>query len=429
MDRQVRPRGRIRIPGTTELLLLILEYAWVVTVILNGNSVYHASAQKEYYLLELCVLLTVLLLCFNWFIGRIRLVVREAIVAMGILLYCVVYISARQDSMGVVDFTMLFVAGLPSLYLLFVGLQKEGLLLPLIFKFVTVLTILAALSIYFWIFGTCMRWIRPTSTFLISWGYTKRIWGFYGIHFQTQLDTTFLKEALIYRNSSIFAEAPMYNLWLDIALAIELFLKKRASRSRMVLLVITILTTMSVTGILFLALCAVLWIVQNYREQSAFVKRMIIAVSLLLVLPLIVGLVSYSLVMKSDTTSYAMRLSDYVAGIKLWWDHPIFGGGYANLRALQQYSYDPTGVLGFSNSVMAVLGTGGLWMSLLFFLPHFGILSSRVSGSRRVSCFGVSYLFLFCTTAYFGRFIAVMMIALESVLILYPHQTDGCRQS
>ena len=422
MDRRLRSKGRIRIPGTTELLLLLLEYAWVLTVILNGNSVYHASAQKEYHLLELCVLLTVVLLLVNWFTGRIRVVVREVIVAVGLLLYSVVYISARQDSMSVVDFAFLFAGGLPSLYLLFVALHKEGRLLQLIFKFVTVLTVLAAISIFFWLFGSNMRWIRPTTSFFINWGYTKRIYGFHGIHFQTQLDTTFLREEFIYRNSSIFAEAPMYNLWLDIALAIELFLKKKPSRGRVILLAVTVLTTMSVTGILFLVLCTVLWIVQDYRKQSAFMKRMIIAMTLLLMFPVLVALVSYSLMMKSDTTSYILRLSDYVAGVKLWWEYPIFGGGYANLRALQQYSYDPNGVLGFSNSVSAVLGTGGLWMSVLFFLPHFGMVLPRASGSREYSCFGICYLFLFCTTAYFGRFVAVMMIAFEAVLILYPRR-------
>ena len=86
MDRRLRTKGRIRIPGTTELLLILLEYAWVLTVILNGNSVYHASTGKDYHLLELCVILTVVLIAVNWFTGRIHLAVREAIVAVGLLL-------------------------------------------------------------------------------------------------------------------------------------------------------------------------------------------------------------------------------------------------------------------------------------------------------------------------------------------------------
>lgn len=427
MERELRSRAVIRIPGFTELLLIVLEYLWAVVVVLNGNSVYHASAVKDYRLLELCLILTVTLLLLNWFIGRIRVTARDTIVAVAMMIYGVVYISARQASMSVVDFALLFCCSLPSLYLLFIGLQKRGLLLGLIRKIVDVVFVLALISLFFWVFGTLLQIIRPNMATYINWGYAKRVMGYHGVHFQVQLDTTFFKDQYVHRNSGIFAEAPMFNLWLDIAIAIELFLKRRPSKLRVAVLAVTVVTTISVTGLLFLALCLVLWVVQGYREQSAFHKRMIIATMLLMLIPLLVVIVSYSLVMKSDTRSYDMRLSDYTAGLQLWWDYPIFGGGYANLRALQQYSYAPNGVLGFSNSVAAVLGTGGLWITLLFYIPHFGILSNRWSGSKKISCFGLCYLFLFCTTAFFGRFVAVMMIAFEIVLLQYPQVQD--RQS
>lgn len=424
MEREYRPRGIIRIPGTTELLRIVLEYLWALVVVLNGNSVYHANAAKDYHLLELCLVLTVALLLVNWFVGRIRVTAKSAITAVGIMLYSVVYISARQASMSVMDFAMLFSCSLPVLYLLFIELQKQGLLMELIHKIVDVVFVLAVISLFFWIFGTILEVIQPNMATYINWGYSKRIMGYHGIHFQIQLDTTFFKEEYIHRNSGIFAEAPMFNLWLNIALAIEVFLKRKASRLTVAVLVVTVFTTMSVTGILFLALCVLLWAIRGYREQSAFGKRVIIATMLLVMIPLMAILISYSLVMKSDTRSYDMRLSDYTAGVQLWWDYPIFGGGYANLRALQQYSYTPNGVLGFSNSVSAVLGTGGLWIALLFYIPHFGILSSRWTRSKKISCFGLCYLFLFCTTAYFGRFVAVMMIAFEIVLLQHPQEYD-----
>lgn len=99
---------------------------------------------------------------------------------------------------------------------------------------------------------------------------------------------------------------------------------------------------------------------------------------------------------------------------------PIFGGGYGNLQALLVYMYSPDGVLGFSNSLTAVLGTGGLWMSLVFYIPLFGILSPRLSGSKNMSCFGLCYAYLFCTTAYFGRFIIVVMAAFGLVILSQP---------
>ncbi|MBQ7345427.1 MAG: O-antigen ligase family protein [Oscillospiraceae bacterium] len=425
MERELRSRGIIRIPGTLELLIIFLEYAWALVVVLNGNSVYNASAIKDHHLIELCFLLTLALLLVNWFSGRIRLVTRDAIVAVAMVLYSVVYISARHAVMSVMDYAMLFTFCLPTVYLLFTGLQKQGILMDLIHKIVDVVVVLALISLFYWVFGVIMGLIRPNMVTYINWGYSRCIIGYDGLHFQTQLDTTFMREAFLYRNSGIFAEAPMFNLWLDIALAIELFLHHKPSRAKVVVLAVTVITTISVTGVLFLALCVVLWMSQSYRRQSVTYKRLIVAGVILVVIPVVVLMVVYSLLMKSETRSYDMRLSDYMAGLQLWWDHPIFGGGYANLRALAQYNDTSNGVVGFSNSIAAVLGTGGLWMSIVFCVPLFGTLSKRWTRSGRVSCCGTCFLLLFCTTAFSARFIAVLMIALELTFLQYPQGRDA----
>ena len=48
------------------------------------------------------------------------------------------------------------------------------------------------------------------------------LFGYFGIHFNTQIESSY--GINIYRNSSIFTEAPMFNLWLNLALGIELFI-------------------------------------------------------------------------------------------------------------------------------------------------------------------------------------------------------------
>ena len=62
-------RSRLRIPATNKSLLIFLEYCWALVVILNGNSVYHASAVRNYYLLPLSVGMTVVLLVGNIALG------------------------------------------------------------------------------------------------------------------------------------------------------------------------------------------------------------------------------------------------------------------------------------------------------------------------------------------------------------------------
>jgi hypothetical protein len=279
---------------------------------------------------------------------------------------------------------------------------------------------LAAISLFFWFFGVVFEVIRPNMRTYITWGRFGWIEGFSGLHFKIQLDTTFFKDQFLYRNSGIFAEAPMLNLWLDFALAIELFMRDKVSRLRITLLVVTIFTTMSLTGFFFLALCLVLNLMRDHHTMSRKRHSFTVALIVVLILPALLVIIVYSMVLKTETQSYLMRLTDYLSGIMLWSDNPIFGSGYGNLRSIMEYSYSPNGTLGFSNSLTAVLGTGGLWMALLFYFPHFGATLQRWSGSKQLSCFAICNLFLFCTTAYFARYLAVTMIALELALLQRP---------
>ena len=420
MNNSILCSGRIKIPRCRNLLPSLLEYLWAVMLVLNGNSVYHASSIQDYYLLESCLILTYLLLVVYLFLKRIHLYSNDLTISVGLALYGVTYLCAQQGNMSSSDFAMLFVIGLPGLYLLFCQMRREGMLLPLMRKVENVVCVLAAISLFFWFFGVVFEVIRPNMRTYITWGRFGWIEGFSGLHFKIQLDTTFFKDQFLYRNSGIFAEAPMLNLWLDFALAIELFMRDKVSRLRITLLVVTIFTTMSLTGFFFLALCLVLNLMRDHHTMSRKRHSFTVALIVVLILPALLVIIVYSMVLKTETQSYLMRLTDYLSGIMLWSDNPIFGSGYGNLRSIMEYSYSPNGTLGFSNSLTAVLGTGGLWMALLFYFPHFGATLQRWSGSKKLSRFAICNLFLFCTTAYFARYLAVTMIALELALLQRP---------
>lgn len=416
MIEQNRRPLRYTIPTFTQIALTVVEYAWAVVVVLNGNSVYHASAFKEYHLLELSLFLTLLLLLMVMYVYRIRPVWDQLLVAVGAMIYAVIYLSVKQSQMAVTNYLYLLVGGLPSLLLLFSILHSRGMLLQLLRKLFNVVFVLALVSLYYWLFGVTLKLIPPNCSISIKWGVLRQVVGYNGIHYVIQADTTFLPDQWVYRNSSLFAEAPMFNLWLDIALAGELFLKPRASKGRVAVLAVTVLTTMSVTGIMFLALCVVLHVCLNYREMERRQKMLVLAAGFFL-LPVALGSMFSVLILKSDTESYAMRLGDYVAGVRLWMDHPLFGSGYGDLAPLMKYAYSPNGVIGFSNSLTAVLGTGGLWMALVFYVPHLAMLFPRNTGDKKLVCFGVCDLFLFCTTLYYARYIGTVLIVFSTVVV------------
>lgn len=415
--------GAIR--KTADLYLVLLEYLWAAYVILNGNSVFHASA-KDLHLLEISVALTYALLLSNFMLRRLRATRMNVVFMIIVLMYCTLYLSVMQTKMNAGIFIKLFVLAAPAMFLLFVELHRKGRLMVLMSRFVDLICILAVISLAFWYLGVIAKVIAPDMYIEINWGNFRYAEGFFGIHYAFQLDTTFFPDAYIYRNSGIFAEAPMFNLWLDFALAIELFLKEKPSKFRVALLIVTILTTMSVTGILFIVLCMGLSALVRYRQMQRFNKGMLMILALVAIPAATIVLIQ-SLILKGDTNSFEMRLSDYSAGARLWIEYPLFGAGFGNLKALQSYLYNPDGAFGFSNSIMAVLSTGGAWMALLYYVPHIAMLFPSVTGSKKYACFGVCMLFLFCTTIFFARVIGVLVIMLGLAMMVGTHYVQKNR--
>ncbi len=420
--------GKKHIVKTSDIsrrLLTVIEYCWALAVVMNGNTVYHASANTDYYLLELSVILTWLLTGMEIYVRGLSVARWQGVISVLMLFYTSLYLAFCYNDVAVGDFTCLFLLGFPVLLLLFSALHSQGLLIQLLCKMFQVIFILALISLYYWIWGVQLGKLTPNMSATVSWGVFERLPGYDGLHFAFQLDTTFFPDSYIYRNSGIFAEAPMFNLWLDMALAGELFLKKRVSWVKVAVLVVTILTTLSVTGVIFIGGSLALYVISIYPSMSQKARKAVLACTLS-VLPLALLVIGYGLQQKAGTQSYQMRLTDYVAGIQMWKDHLVFGGGYGNLPALLPYIYSPDGVLGFSNSLTGVLGTGGTWMALPFYVSHFGILFPRLSGDKRLSFFGACYLFLFCTTAYFMRYIAVVMMAAGLAILLQSkeHQLE-----
>lgn len=419
-NNRINERTYAAVKGAIKIYMALLEYVWVFYIILNGNSVFHASSVKDYKLLETAVALTYVLLISNIALRQIRATRLNVIVMIIIMLHSTVYLGVMQMKMNAGEFIKLFLLGAPALFLLFVELYRQDRLMKLMSRFVDVVCILAVISLVFWYLAVIAKTIEPNMYIPITWGNFTYAEGFYGFHYAFQLDTTFFPNEFIYRNSGIFAEAPMFNLWLDFSLAIEMFLREKTSKFRVILLIVTILTTMSVTGIIFVALCLVLSAMVHFKEMKRLNKGLLMILGMVTIPALFIVLVE-SLTLKGDTQSFEMRLSDYIGGIRLWIDYPLFGAGFGNLKALQPYVYTPDGAFGFSNSIMAVLSTGGAWMAVVYYVPYLAMLFPGVTGSKKYSSFGWCMLFLFCTTIFFARLIGVLVIMLGYALVIGAH--------
>ena len=418
---------RSKLPACRERIAVTMEYLWIAIVILNGNSVYNANALRDYYLLFWCVVATAGLLVVNILLRKARPTKAAIILAAVLAVHGLVYIFVRHEQMTVKRFAYLFVLGLPLLVMTFSAMHRQGGLIKLFCRMVNVVCVLGVVSVFFWVFGVLLGWIQPNMQTEIKWGHFTEIDGFFGIHFAFQQDTTFFKGQHLYRNSGIFAEAPMFNLWADLALAVELLLKEKPSKVKIAVLCVTIVTTLSTTGLIFIALCFGLWgllHIKKLGKLKPWIKWLLIGG--LVVAALVAGYALYRLMaVKIQTVSFLMRLSDYVGAVVLWLKHPVFGSGFANLATLVGYVYSPNGTVGFSNSITGVLATGGLWMELVYLIPHVGTMIPAFTKNKRVCLFAVCFFYLFFTTAFFARYLAVVMIAFGIVILLQKEGQDA----
>ncbi len=398
----------------SDIMISFLEYIWAFLLVMNGNSVYNANALKDYHLLPLCVAMTAILLLVCVALGKVRILKKTALFAIFIFFYCSFYLFVQSANMNVTNYAYLFCLGLPLLYILFLELHRQNGLLSLFHRLENMILVFLVMSLFFWLLGTALHVITPNMTTRINWGVFDKVKGYWGLHFDIQIDTTF--GISIYRNSGIFTEGPMLNLWACIALGIELFLKDKHSRFKLFICAAAILTSMSTTGILFIGLCIFL-IAMGDATGTKRIRVFLKLVFIFVAIPAGIYGVLQVFQLKMETASFAMRMSDYVGPLALWAKYPIFGSGYAGLRSLQDFIFTTQGQLGFSNSVVAVLATGGIWIALLFYIPHIGTMISAFTKNKQISRFCVCYFFLFFTTAFFARYIAVVMVAFGMAIL------------
>ena len=158
-------------------------------------------------------------------------------------------------------------------------------------------------------------------------------------------------------------------------------------------------------------------------------KRKFVLISLLCLTCLpIIGFFIYDIIVnKMATASYLIRMQDYVAGFLLWKNNPILGGGFGNLSTLQKYILNSiTTNVGFSNSVMAILGTGGLWNFFIYIISVIAPMLGNYEKKKHRVAFALIYCFLTITTIFFARYIAVVFIAFGvASLPIFGNREEG----
>lgn len=181
----------------------------------------------------------------------------------------------------------------------------------------------------------------------------------------------------IYRNASIFWEPGVFQIYLNFALVYLLFVKKKINFFKIIIILISIITTMSTTGIFLSGLIITLKIIFfKVKSVTYLIGKFILIIFVMFILIPFIVYFSYD---KIGSISYSYRIIDILISIKLWSEKLIFGWGFLNYDIFRQR----TGLTrGNSNGLFSLLYQGGIFMFTLYFTPIF-IYILNISKSNR----------------------------------------------
>lgn len=181
------------------------------------------------------------------------------------------------------------------------------------------------------------------------------------------------------RNYGIFREPGVYQMYLVMALVLQLLVVKQNSLWRYIILVAAIATTISTTGYIALAFFLMLFVVNkeglSNNKRLLFISLIVISVLILASTTTLFSMSSeYEYIsvfgklgnMNRNTTS--ARLASITENIRIACEHPIFGAGIEGidrlfpLYALQKYGRPGTN----TNTVLIQFASHGILYGLLW---------------------------------------------------------------
>lgn len=245
----------------------ILEYLFVIFLILSCNTIYTASVGINYRINELLILVSILLLFVHIISTNFnrKKIVYTFIALIFYYLYILIFLLLNNTPYKT-NFIYLFGILFPVFYIYYNTSKENNNTKNFIEIYPKIITVIAVISLIFYVFGTCLNIIPSTGKVTIEWGVYKTIPSYFNLYFTTQVTNLFGINLI--RNSGIFTEVPMYSLCLTIALTLEMFLTKEKSRFRIFVLIITIITTYSTTGIVIALLMLLIAFFKNKKNSK-----------------------------------------------------------------------------------------------------------------------------------------------------------------
>lgn len=344
---------------------------------LSTNSCYFIDLSPQRLNQALEVFVVLLPICLSMMVGLCRIEGAGVIPKLILVAGAVFLLMPKAVVAGtVVGFAFRMVVML-GLYVLLVATMRKSGVFEVLDRFERITVFFAAVSLFFWLFGEIFHLIPQSGVIANEWSGGEAIGNYYFLHFGAQGQ----------RNCGVFCEAPMYNLVLCTALFVELYVRATVNKSRLLILVTTIATTLSTTGQLVTmgSLFVRFFVLQKRRANVLSV--MFWALALLASLATVAYASKYIMAEKATGASYAVRAAYMLKELRAFATSPVVGHGFLSFT------------FGSSNSLCPILAEGGvvqfaIYASAMLLLPCHSLQRRH----KNLLCFFVFYFAAFSIT-------------------------------
>ena len=403
-----------------------LEYVLAFLIIIECNSVYSQIYGIHLYIRGSIVLLASFILLF--FIIRKKSIKYKPLLKYIIYIYVCSFCMLLNSTIlsGKMLIFLVFLIFLPLL-LVYIYNCTNYELTNFLNKFINIIVVLCLISLFFWLFGAVLNLIETSNTLKVVWAKPySLVKSYYYIHFRTQ-DIWLASKFLVTRNTGIFTEGPMYAVVLMIALLFNNGLysnNKKRNILKTLIIVFTIITTISFTGIITVFIIMIPYIFHKYSIVNKLKNNKIV---LMLVIFFLVLTISFGTVLvskKMDTGSYKHRNTDLRIGFEKFFEDPIIGKGINHERKTET---DYKVGYGYSNSIIPVLTDGGIVLAFIYLFPLLMLIikSIKYKNTKYILLILIYIVILFTTLIQY-RIILMTLVALIycSQLNVYADKRD-----
>lgn len=402
--------------GVKNKFISLFACVVIIIMIYDCNSIFTAGTHSNIlnrltsYIMILSVLILITL-SYNSTIEISQYIINVSIITIYLIIYILI-----QRNQGAFQFGFTYLIRFILMFSLAYFVCQNHEITLFINIYINLITLIAIISLFFWLFGSVLNFVHPNQSYLSIWtGNYESVPSYFNVYFETQkLDSTI-------RNSAIFTEAPMASLSFSIALILEVLYSKIKNfhLCRVIILVLAVLSTLSSTGYIFLILLMgyIMLIRKNGNYMNA-IKLVLVPVIMFILILLVRSVLNRKLV----TSSGFERSKDFVNSFKAWVKYPIIGLGINTGQSSKDVANWDIGSFGYSTSFGKILGENGIYILILYLISavksfYIGI---QQKDTNRIFI-TIMMIYLFVLTLFANTYLIFFIF---SVMYIYQFKTN-----